>query len=133
MAGSGDKKDSKGGAAIVSGGGMDAVSGGGEKDAKDTASGDATMGRDIDRGAIINICDEIKGEKDKGGATNNIKSVSWGADATGSESTFLGVSVDNGGGANNGGGGGVSVGASMDNGGGVNNRVVVTEHICWSI
>ena len=40
MAGSGDREDSKGGAAIISGGGMDMVSGGGEKDAKDTASGE---------------------------------------------------------------------------------------------
>ena len=37
MAGSGDKKDIKGGAAVASGGGTDVVSEGGEKDAKNTA------------------------------------------------------------------------------------------------
>ena len=102
MAGSGDKKDSKGGAAIVSGGGMDVVSGGGEKDAKDTASGDATMGRDIDGGASNNIGNEVKVEKEKGGATNKVRRASGGADSTGSESTGIGAGADNGGGAKKG-------------------------------
>ena len=63
MAGSGDKKDSKDDAATVSGGGVVVISGRGEKYAKDTVSGDATMGRDIDGGASNNVCNEIKGEK----------------------------------------------------------------------
>ena len=121
MAGSGDKKDSKNGAAIVSGGGVDVVNGGGEKDAKDTVSGDATMGRDIDGGASSNIGNEVKVEREKGGATNKVRFASGGADSTGSESTVIGASVDNGGGAKNGGGGGVIVGASVDNGGDANN------------
>ena len=120
MAGSGDKKDSKGGAAIVSGGGMDVVSGGGEKDAKDTASGDATMGRDIDGGASSNIGNEVKVEREKGGATIKVRFASGGADSTGSESTVIGASVDNYGGAKNGGGDGVVMSASVDIGGDTN-------------
>ena len=87
MAGSGDKEDSKGGAATVSGGDMDVVSGGGEKDAKDTASGDETIGRDIDGGASSNIGTEVKVEREKGGVTNKVRFASGGAGSTGSEST----------------------------------------------
>ena len=121
MAGSGDKKDSKGGKTIVSGGGMDVVSGGGEMDAKDTASGDATMGRDIDGGASNNIGNEVKLEKEKGGTTNKVRRASGGADSTGSESTVIGASVDNGGGAKKGGGDGVIVSASVAIGEDTNN------------
>ena len=69
------------------------------------------MGRDIDGGASNNIGNEVKVEREKGGATNKVRFASEGADSTGSESTVIGASVDNGGGANNGGCGGVSVGA----------------------
>ena len=85
MAGSGDKEDSKGGAAIISGGGIDMDSGGGEKDAKDTASGDETIGRDIDGGASSNIGTEVKVEREKGGVTNKVRFASGGAGS--SEST----------------------------------------------
>ena len=67
-------------------------------------------------GAIINIGNEIKGEKDKNGTTNNVESASGGAEATVSVSTIPGASVDNGGGGSSEGAnkstcGGVSVGA----------------------
>ena len=87
IAGSVDKEDSLGGAGTVSGGDMNVVSGGGEKDAKDTASGDATMGRDIDGGASSNIDTEVKVEREKGGGTNKVRFASGGAGSTGSEST----------------------------------------------
>ena len=112
MAGSGDKKDSMGGAAIISGGGMDVVSGGGETDAKDTSSGDETVGRDIDGGASSNIGYEVKVEREKGGATNKVRFASEGADSTGSESTVFGASADNGGGNKIGGGDGGIISAS---------------------
>ena len=120
MAGSGDKKDIKGGAAIASVGGIDVVSEGGEKDAKNTASGDATMERDIGGGASSNIGNEIKVESEEGGATNKVRFASGGADSTGVESTVNGASVDNYGGAMNNGGDGVVMGASVDNGGDTN-------------
>ena len=112
MAGSGDKKDSKGGAAIVSGGGMDVVSGEGEKDAKDTAIGDETVGRDIGGCASSNIGSEVKIEREKDGATSKVRFASEGGDSSGNESTVFGASADNGGGNKIGGGDGGIISAS---------------------
>ena len=87
VAGSEDGGDIKSGAVILSGGGMDMDSGEGEKDAKDTASVDETIGRDIDGGASSNIDTEVKVEREKGGVTNKVRFASGGAGSTGSEST----------------------------------------------
>ena len=70
------------------------------------------MGRDIDGGASSNIGNEVKVEREKGGATNKVRFASEGADSTGSESTVFGASADNGGGDKIGGGDGGIVSAS---------------------